>query len=290
MPSVPLTPPSDINANRPAWPLWTTGIGSLWLFWPYGQWLTATWQRLYLETYGYLALPVILWAFVRERNLLSELGASPSRRGWLFFLPGLCLAFFARTVAIPSVAGVALPLYLYGLCLLAGGTLAGRRLLFPICFCLFLYPWDAVVESLVGVHLRMASTWAAYVALRLLGIGASLSGCLIDTGRLCLNVVPGCSGLTALKVLFFVGAVAAYLHPGGWSRKALLWMSAIPLAMGMNMLRIVSVGLVGHFLGPALATAFFHEISGPLFFGMALLLMYGLAAVLKPPFAKGDDR
>jgi exosortase len=121
----------------------------------------------------------------------------------------------------------------------------------------------------------------AFGGLKILGLSVSISGTYIETKKILIDVAPACSGLTILKVLFFTGAITAYLFQGSKRRKGLLWASAVPLAVLLNALRIVSVGVVGNFLGQETAISFFHQVSGLLFFGVGLLLLYGEAALLK---------
>jgi exosortase/archaeosortase family protein len=121
----------------------------------------------------------------------------------------------------------------------------------------------------------------AYGGLKFLGLGLSVSGTLIETKAFPIDVAPACSGMTTLKVLFFTGAIGAYLYEGNRWRKSFLWASTVPLAVLLNMLRIVAVGLLGTVFSPELAVSFFHQASGLLFFGIGLLLLYGEAQLLK---------
>ncbi len=201
--------------------------------------------------------------------------------GWTFFIPGLGLSLLSRWSGHALWACLALPLYLYGACLLIWGKERTRYLLFPIFFLLFLYPWDTLIQSVAGFHLRLLSAHMAFGGLKTIGLDASISGTIINTGRFLIDVAPACSGLAMLNVLFFFGAIGAYLYPGKTRHKLLLWASTVPLAVLLNMCRIISVGLIGHFHSAAAAAAFFHHLSGLVFFGLAMLLLYGETSLLK---------
>lgn len=261
--------------------LWALVGVSVWMFWPFFKWLAGTWRMLYQDTFGYVAPLISVWAVARERKKILNAPPGYCRLGWAFFLPGLILALFSRTWEHAVGFCLALPLYCYGLCLIIWGSARSRHLVFPVFLCFFLYPWDTLVESLVGFHLRLISTWMAFGGLKILGLSISISGTFIETKKILIDVAPACSGLTTLKVLFFIGAIAAYLFQGSKRRKGLLWASTIPLAVLLNTLRIVSVGVVGNFFGHDTAILFFHQISGILFFGVGLLLLYWEAALLK---------
>lgn len=254
---------------------------TVWLFWPFFEWLAGTWRILYQDTFGYLVPFISIWAILRERKRILQAPIGHSRRGWGYFLPGLLLALFSRELGHVVGACLSFPFFCFGLCLLVWGKERSRYLVFPIFLCLFLYPWDTLVESLAGFHLRLLSSWMAYAGLKALGLAVSISGTLIETKRFSIDVAPACSGLTTLKILFFTGAIGAYLHQGSKWGKGVLWASTVPMAVLLNMFRIISVGLVGNFFGQAFAVSFFHEASGLLFFGVGLLLLYGESALLK---------
>ena len=254
---------------------------SIWLFWPFFKWLAGTWSILYRDTFGYTVPFISIWAVIRERKKILDAPVGYSPWGWVLFLPGLLLTLVSRTHEHAIGACLALPLYCYGLCLLIWGKARSRYLIFPVFLCLFLYPWDTLLESLVGFHLRLLSTWMAFGGLKMLGLGVSVSGTLILTKGFSIDVAPACSGIATLKVLFFAGAIAAYLlQESGW-KKSVLWLSTVPLTVLLNMLRIVSVGIVGNAVSPEFAVSFFHQASGMIFFGVGLLLLYGEAALLR---------
>ena len=254
---------------------------TVWLFRSYFQWLASTWRINYQDTFGYLVPVISAWIIIRERKNYLNVPAGRSPSGWGFFLPGLILILFSRIHGNILGACLAFPFYCFGLCLLFWGKARSRYLLFPVFLCVFLYPWDTLIESLVGFHLRLLSTFMAFGILKLMGLGLSVSGTLIETKGFFINVAPACSGIATLKVLFFTGAIAAYLYQGNSWEKSFLWMSTVPLAVFLNMFRIFSVGIVGNILSPEFAASFFHQASGMLFFGIGLLLLYGEAGLLK---------
>lgn len=256
-------------------------VVTLWLFWPFFKWLAGTWRVLYKDTFGYVVPFISVWAVFKERkNILSTPGEH-SDRGWMFFLPGLLLALLSRTYENAVGASLAFPLYCYGVCLLVWGKNRSRYLVFPLFLCIFFYPWDTLIESLVGFHLRLISTWMAFGGLKMVGLAVSISGTLIDTKAFSIDVAPACSGMTILKVLFFAGAIGGYIHKGNRWQKSILWASTVPLAVLLNMLRIISMGLIGNAFSPELAASFFHEVSGLLFFGVGLLSLYWESALMK---------
>ena len=196
--------------------LYSVGIilGTFWIYLPFVKWLFLTWQSLFKDTFGYLVPVISIGILFSKRKEILTIPKNHALHGWVFFIPGISVALFSRGNDQPALACLSLPFYLYGLCLLIWGKERSRYLIFPIYFCFFLYPWDTLVESVIGFHLQHLSTILAFGGFKAMGLDASISGTLIHTGRFLIHVVPECSGLTILKVLFFFGAIGAYVYPG----------------------------------------------------------------------------
>ncbi len=75
---------------------------------------------------------------------------------------------------------------------------------------------------------------------------------------------------------------AAYAHftLKGRKRQALLFLSAFPLAVAGNIVRIVMIGLVALVFGQENAIRFYEQFSGFVFFGAATGLMVMTANLL----------
>jgi exosortase len=97
-----------------------------------------------------------------------------------------------------------------------------------------------------------------------------------------LRVENPCSGLRSLIALLATGAVFAYLQPGRAWRRALLFLSAIPVAMAANVVRITLLLLVAHYVGIPQATGKFHDWSGVALYAVALGGLLLMRQVLRP--------
>jgi exosortase/archaeosortase family protein len=72
-----------------------------------------------------------------------------------------------------------------------------------------------------------------------------------------------------------LSVIFAYMSPGNWWRKVVLILSAIPIAMLGNILRVSGTGILAHFFGDRVARGFLHEFSGlaVFLFGLGMLFM-----------------
>jgi exosortase D (VPLPA-CTERM-specific) len=112
-----------------------------------------------------------------------------------------------------------------------------------------------------------------------------LEGNVIDLGSYQLQVVDACSGLRYLFPLTALGFIAAVIFKGALWKKAILFLSTIPITILMNSFRIGVIGVLVEYWGIEMAEGFLHDFEGWVIFmacGAILVLeMWGLSRVGK---------
>jgi exosortase len=135
---------------------------------------------------------------------------------------------------------------LLGVCLLVGGKSMLRWAGPAIGFLLFMFPFPAVIENTI---LRKLQTYASIFStwtLQLLGVGASRQGnrISIDTLQEALQVAEACSGLRMLTIFGAMSVALVMIIDRPWWDKLIILLSAVPIALASNMIRIVSTALL----------------------------------------------
>jgi exosortase len=120
-----------------------------------------------------------------------------------------------------------------------------------------------------------------------------------------LEVVEACSGIRSLMTLITLAVVFAYFthpksdpdHPGtaryGMLRSAIIVLSAVPIAILTNALRVSGTGVLAHYYGTQVADGFFHSFSGWVVYIVAFLILFGVGWVLdrfKPKSTTSEDK
>ena len=153
-----------------------------------------------------------------------------------------------------------------------------KELLFPITFLISMIPLPLVAIANISFRLKIFAAQLSTAILNGMGIPAMRDGSVIKTMHSYLMVEDPCSGIRSLIALISLGALMAYFSNTTKIKKAILFLSSIPIAVGSNIIRIVALALASEMYGTKLATGTFHDVMGILVFVFAFL---GLSLVGK---------
>jgi exosortase B len=248
---------------------------TLWVF------LFGTWSA-YSQGHELLLLAVAAWLLWRSAPDWLVLPAQAPR--WpvkLALLLGLLAYAFGRSQEFIRIELLAL--WWTSLCLLwaARGWAGLKRTWFAWLFALFALPLPFSVVLTLTAPLKEAVSALATLLLGAVGYPVGRTGVVITVGQYQLLVAEACAGLHTMFVLEAMGLLYSHLmqHASTW-RNALLALAAVPVAFVANVLRVMVLVVVTWHFGDAAGQGFVHHFAGVLLFGLALVLMAGVDAVL----------
>jgi exosortase len=258
----------------------------LWAYWPTLETMAERWSSDPQYSHGFLVpvfAAVVLW-YRRDRFPAGRL--APSWWGLPWLLTGLALHVAGGQVAFAFLDDFSLLPTLAGLCLLLGGGPALRWSWPAIAFLGFMLPLPYRVELLLAHPLRRMATVASTYLLQLLGFPAQSEGNVILIDELRLGVVDACSGLGMLVTFFALSTAFALVIQRRLGDRIVLVLSAVPIALVANILRITATAVVHTTLGSAAANALMHDLAGwlmmPLALGLLGLELWFLGRLLLP--------
>ena len=195
-------------------------------------------------------------------------------------LAGYLLARIAQVVEIEGYMMYAsLLAALYGL---VGGQ-AMRRLWFPLFYLAFMFPPPETIVYAITLPMKMGVSKVAIAILYALGYPIAGQGVMIYVGQYELLVAAACSGLNSIISLSAISLFYIYIrHEAEWRYAAFLVLLIVPVALIANLVRVMILILLTYHAGDAAAQGFLHNFAGILMFGVALLTIFALDAVLKP--------
>lgn len=248
------------------------------LYYPTFLELFKIWEFDTFYSHGFL-IPLVSGFLVwQKREKLKELPKDFNYWGVPVVTVSLAvfLLFAQNDVVVQAVTFVFL---VFGTIVLFFGAPVARETLFPVFFLFFMIPFQ--IENRLGVPLRMFASFVSAKFLAFLGFTIERTGTLIYMDGTALDVAPACSGLRSLLSLSAFGAVWAYLTDVKFYKKAVIFLSSIPIAVAGNMVRINLTALSVKVLGYEAAFGLFHKASGVFLFLFCLAALAALANLFK---------
>jgi EpsI family protein len=226
-------------------------------------------------TYCYLIAPIVLYLIWEKREELAKVAARPSWRGAAPLGIGILLFWLGELAGEFTTMYFASWFVLVGLLWMHLGWEKLKVIRFPIMFIIAMFPPPNFFHFNLTLQLKLISSRIGVAMMQAYGLSAYREGNIIDLGFTKLQVVDACSGLRYLYPLIIMAILLAYFYRGRLWKKALLVVSAVPLTIVTNSLRIAMTGVLYEIWGPKVAEDFFHGFSGWLIFifGLAVLLL-----------------
>jgi exosortase len=227
-------------------------------------------------------------AYINRDRLLAR----PFRTTWVAFIPILLGVGWYTLCSIGpqplqhhNLKGAGFALTLTGVVLLFFGFRAMLWLWFPL---LYLFVFGQTISErfmqIVTFKLQDIAARGSHLALIVIGIDVTRDGNTLTVMNggvpTPLNIAEACSGMRMLMAFFALGVFMAYTGlKRNWQR-ALLVLLGIPIALLVNILRVVTLALLS-FVDTDFASGDFHTFIGLVWLIPAFLLFLGSMWIIR---------
>ena len=263
-------------------------------------------------SHGLLIPFVIAFIMWQERSRFADVNAQPA--AWL----GAIGVAISTVMLWAGTAGAELFVQRFSLVLMLASVIVyffGVRLMrfvaVPLFLLLLSIPIPQIVFNKIAFPLQLFASRCAVVAMSFFSIPVLRQGNVIElmplgaTEPKKLAVVEACSGIRSLMTLVTLAVIYAYFTTpkvaqtsvcdSALSRKAsqtkvyvtfafwrsiALVLSAVPIAILTNAVRVSGTGVLAHYYGTRVADGFFHSFSGWVVYIAAALLLFATGWVL----------
>jgi exosortase D (VPLPA-CTERM-specific) len=240
--------------------------------------LVAAWR---MPEYSHGPLIPVLSAllFLRQLREVPVLPGPVTDRG-----PGLALAGLALALGLAGLALGIGDIVAYGLILWTGAMLLisfgwrqGRQFWPPVLHLVYMLPLPGALYYGLSTWLQGVSSELGVWMLQMLRVPVFLEGNIIDLGVTKLHVAEACSGLRYLFPILSFSYIFAVLYRGPMWHKAVLLVSAAPITVLMNAVRIALAGVIVNHWGVEHVEGFSHFFEGWVIFLACVALLFLLA-------------
>ena len=258
----------------------------------YYQWMLPNWQH------GW-AIPAfaLLMLFLRRHDLM----AAPRDAGpWSMWL-GVAVIFLGMVaeaggviIGTRFISGAGMIITLLGLVWCMCGWSVLVRTAVPIMFLIFAIPLPDTIYKGISFPLQNFAAGSASSLLAVLGVRLEVSASAMNVWgqggqEYHLTVEEACIGIRSMMAFMALGVVFAYLEERPAWQRIVLVLIIIPVAIFVNVLRVMITAGMFVIDKPDLGRDFMHEFTGLLMLIPAALIMGGIWWVLKKIYTEEEE-
>jgi exosortase len=181
-------------------------------------------------------------------------GPVPARERWIgvgLLALGLCSRLVAAYWSIDPLDRLSFLPSIFGVFMMVGGLQIIRWAWPGLVFLVFMFPLPTALEVAVLNRLQRVATVSSTFVLQTLGVAAFRDGNLISLpgSENPMNVAEGCAGLKMATIFVGLAVAMVFIIERPWWDKLVILLSAFPIAVFVNIVRITATGLLFMMVG-----------------------------------------
>ncbi len=235
------------------------------------RWLVESWMVNPYYLHGFIVVFASL-GFVIYRAKNSKI-AKDDNKIWTYYIAaGVVLYAIGFAIGLNYLKAVPVFFVLLSVTYLLGGKTFGDDLRFPLLFPIIAVPIPFLPELTAFLQFIMASLSTGI--LHTFGYEIHAEGALIHLPNATFLIAEPSSGIQSLIALLTLMIPVVYFTKTESCKKTYLYLLIVPIAVLSNLLRIITLFLVGYYYGERVADEFWHDKGNIVFFGIALTLLF----------------
>jgi exosortase len=249
-------------------------------YFPVFQVLARKWADSFDYTYAFFTVPVLVYMVWQRRDFFLE-----SKDGGYFGLGCVVLSsllyILSLQLQIPTFSSLFMLMTIASAFIYMAGIRVLKVLAIPLLLMLLLIPIPNQVYSMLTLPLQLKVSEISGLLLQQFSIPLLREGNVLSLPGKVFEVVEACSGIRSLMALCSLSLMLGYFSLRRNLSVLVLLASSLPIAIVVNIIRVVSLVLVYHFFRIDLAEGIAHTISSSVIFCISLVLLYLLQRILE---------
>ena len=255
-------------------------LGFVWAYWETLQHVVRVWSHTPDMEHGFVVPIFAAYLLWKRQDMVDPW---PDRGTWWglpFFAVFALVRWFNLFLNYERDIDSLIP-FLIGVTLLVGGWRALRWAWPSIMFLIFMVPLPDFVATFSRDFLQRLCTKMSVYVLQTVGVPVVESGNMIlaPHPENNLDVARSCSGLKMLTVFIAICVGASFVLREPVWKKIVLLVSAVPIAVVSNVMRIAVTGMLCEWVGKSVGM-FVHDWAGWWMMILAIVLIWGEMSLL----------
>ena len=238
--------------------------------------LVSDWSSDPNFSHGFLIPFVAGYMVWYRQNEIKQQAPDPAWSGLLIVLFGMSVHLLGNVGAELFLMRVSMIITLAGIIIFYFGYGMFKIVRIPLMYLIMMIPIPSIIWNKIAFPLQLFSAKISSIAIELLGIPVFREGNILHLSNTSLEVVDACSGIRSLTSLLALTGAFAFLSGLSTFKKWVLFLSAVPIAVLVNVIRLTITGAMAAWISPETAHGFLHDMSGLIIFGAALVMVYGI--------------
>lgn len=249
-------------------------------FYPALRLLVEKWLASEDYSHAFLVVPAVAYMIWQRREWLFSGPGNPAA-GLILAALALLAYLFTLIVQIPTLIFLATLAFVTSVLVFFAGFRALPALTMPLLLLLLAIPIPNQVLAGLTASLQLSISAVSETIIRALAIPLFREGNVLHVPGMSFQVVEACSGIRSLISMTTMSLLIGYYFLTRVPSTILLLLFSIPVALLINLLRVVGLVLAYHYFRLDLSAGLAHTLTGLILFMIGLALLFAGQRVLE---------
>jgi len=256
-----------ILSKRPQLWMWVILVTTfLWAYMPIVKGLVGTWSGNQDYSHGFIVLPVVIYLICMKANKkqfkMQRVGLLTQLVSSFGIILCLLLSIVGTVTGFHTLANLSFVFCIVISLLFLFGWSFINEFRWELAFLIFLIPVPSAIYAQLTLPLQLLTSQMSSALLQYFHFPIYQSGNLLYLTSTTLQVVNACSGLRSIISILALAYILSLLSFNSSISRIILIFAAIPIAILVNIIRIIVLALSSHFGSSIFFAGYGHILLG----------------------------